>query len=443
MAAEENQSIYSATADSSSDNDLVTEYLHAMPSLMARGVFYALLLIFIAALVFAYIVKVDIVVKGQAVARPLAGIHKILADRDGYIAKVFIAEGQVVEKNTPLFLLRSQASISSSVKVDELQKIIPLKEQFYNTKIAIAEEQQTFIEKNYRNKLEESELKQKRNKLTLDSLELEISFRKLEIERWTRQVDYLKKMLDRGAVSVNEYNEGESRLRTTELDHKKSQADREIAVKDKEIIDGEITAIKSTYQKEKSINKSEIANLEREKESTLENLRSELKTNSSLLAVQNGYAAPEANNQAAGNMILASQAGTVLELFFKNNGDYIKTSDLLCTLVPSGSPLYMDISVSNADIGLIRDGMEIKYKFDAFPYMDYGVLAGDVASIAPSAIQKEGTTNFVYQVRGNLKQNNFLYQNKDYPVKAGMTAIAELVTERKTILACLLKGLKR
>lgn len=98
----------------------------------------------------------------------------------------------------------------------------------------------------------------------------------------------------------------------------------------------------------------------------------------------------------------------------------------------------MDISVANRDIGFIEEEMDIKYKFDAFPYMDYGVIKGKVSAIAPSAVENE-KLGFVYQIQGSLDSLSFEIEGKQYPIKVGMTATAEIVTERNTIFTMLFK----
>jgi HlyD family secretion protein len=85
--------------------------------------------------------------------------------------------------------------------------------------------------------------------------------------------------------------------------------------------------------------------------------------------------------------------------------------------------------------------MEIKYKFDAFPYTDYGTLHGKVLLISPSAVEDK-VQSFVYHVQGTLDQTYFEIKRKKYFIKAGMTATAELITEKKSIFAMLFRKVK-
>jgi len=113
-------------------------------------------------------------------------------------------------------------------------------------------------------------------------------------------------------------------------------------------------------------------------------------------------------------------------------------TDLLCTIVPAGTPLYVDVRVANRDIAFIEKDMTVKFKFDAFPYREYGFLNGRVASISPSAIEDKNL-GYVYQVQGALDTAPYDIKGKRYGVKPGMTAVADIVTERKTVFSMIFK----
>ena len=140
-------------------------------------------------------------------------------------------------------------------------------------------------------------------------------------------------------------------------------------------------------------------------------------------------------------IVRAPREGTVIKLFIKNPGNYVEKFDLLCTILPAQSQFFMDILVTNQDIGFIEKDMQIKYKFDAFPYTDCGLLYGRVTSI-PSAAVEDKRFGPVYHVKGTLGVACFDIRGKSYSLKAGMTATAELVRERKSIFSILFTRLR-
>ena len=113
--------------DFPSENFFVTEHLQRMPNIFSRGLVYIVVLVLLTAFVYSVLARIDIVAESKSVARPTTHKIRILSGRNGYIEKIFISEGQAVEENMPLFLIRSKEAITYLSKVEELHHSIPLK----------------------------------------------------------------------------------------------------------------------------------------------------------------------------------------------------------------------------------------------------------------------------------------------------------------------------
>ena len=284
--------------ESPSENYLVVEHLQRMPTIFSRGVLYLIVLVLVSGLIYSLLAEIDIVATCRAVARPASPRTEIHAQTDGYIEKILVSEGQVVEKDAPLFYMQSQGAL------------IPKRD------MTLLEEE--FI-----------------------------------------------------AGELGEQEDSGSKKVLTER-----------AMKNREWI---------------------------------------------------------AENRVW--IVSAESAGVVEKLYLRSEGEYVREADPLCTILPINAPLYIDITVANRDIGFIEEDMEIKYKFDAFPYTDYGLLRGKVVAVAPSAVE-DSTYGLTYRVRGTLDTPRFTINGKRYPIKPGMTATAEMVRERKSIFSLLFKKLK-
>jgi len=277
--------------ESPSENYLVVEHLQRMPTIFSRGVLYLIVLVIVSGLIYSLLAEIDIVATCRAVARPASPRTEIHAQTDGYIEKILVSEGQVVEKDAPLFHMQSQG-------------------------VLIPKRDMTLLEEEFI------------------------------------------------AGELGEQEESGSKKVLTER-----------AMKNREWI------------------------------------------------------------------VSAESAGVVEKLYLRSEGEYVREADPLCTILPINAPLYMDITVTNRDIGFIEEDMEIKYKFDAFPYTDYGLLRGKVVAVAPSAIE-DSTFGLAYRVRGTLDTPRFTINGKRYPIKPGMTATAEMVRERKSVFSLLFKKLR-
>jgi multidrug efflux pump subunit AcrA (membrane-fusion protein) len=338
--------------ESPSENALVAEHLRKMPPLFARGLVYLLVAVIVVALVYSFFGSVDIVVECPAVARPVSGEVRVLSDRTGYLQSVFVAEGQEVAKNDPLFHIRAREPLERRAEV--------------------------------------SRIKLEQTRSALNSLDSDLAFWEREVQRAAQELSSLEDLLKSGIVSGKEVLDTRSRLEKAQTEVKKLRAQREISLNEIKILESQISG--DVEESEKTIR--------------------------------------------------AESPGVVLELFFRNPGDYIRDSDLLCTIVPVGTPLSVDIKVANKDIGFIEKGMIIKFKFDAFPFREYGFLSGRVVSVSPSSVDDK-KLGYVYDVQGALDQAHYDIRGKRYPVKPGMTGVAEIVTEKKTFFSMLFKPFRK
>ncbi len=238
--------------------------------------------------------------------------------------------------------------------------------------------------------LEVKRLKLQQNKSALASIDSDIAFLQNEIKRLSKEVASLESLQKSGIVSAKDTESARSQLEKARTDAQKLVAQRDITLSENKILESEMA--RETEESQKTIR--------------------------------------------------AQKAGIIAELNFKNTGVYVRESELLCTMVPADSPMAMDIRIVNRDIGFIEKNMTVKYKFDAFPYQDYGMLMGKVSAIPPSAVEDQ-KLGFVYIVQATLDKAYFEIRGKEYPIKVGMTARAEVVTEKKTIFSTLFKSAKK
>ena len=92
--------------DSPSKNYLVIEALQRMPPLFSRGLLYLVVAALVSGLLYSLFSEIDMVTKCRAVAIPATHQLSIPTEESGYVERVFVFEGQLVEKNTPLFSIR-------------------------------------------------------------------------------------------------------------------------------------------------------------------------------------------------------------------------------------------------------------------------------------------------------------------------------------------------
>ncbi len=109
--------------------------------------------------------------------------------------------------------------------------------------------------------------------------------------------------------------------------------------------------------------------------------------------------------------------------------------------------------VSGEDVGLVRLGMPVRIRFDAYDYQKYGVLQGHVSYIAPDSQatppaaggQGEGrpVPRLAFLVRVELHAGQVGRGEVEGPVKLGLGGTAEIITDSESLLAIFLKRLRQ
>ncbi len=432
---EEGEVIAVVPLQSPSENFLVLEHLRKMPSIFARGLLYVILLIISASLAFSLLCRIDIVVECPSVARPTSHKTKIHSDRDGYVEGIFIKEGEPVNASDPLYVIKSGEVTSLHSKIDGLTQSIPLKTEYYDTKIFSMTEQLSYLEKKMENSLKTRRLKLDQNQMTLASIAVDVAYWQEQKKGLAVEFANIKMLYEKKLYSYPLFNAVKSRLEQARAEMEKLDKKREIALDENLIIEAEVQEIKDDHTNKKATLENELKNCRIERDTTVKALQKELDLTKNLLALKkNGSKRDGAQGRGDSDIIRANKAGTIFEIFVKNRGEYVRESDLLLTIIPENSPLYMDIEVANKDIGFISEKMKIRYKIDAFPHIDYGVLRGEVISVSPSAVN-DSSSGPTYRIKGSIIEPFFTIKEKKYKVKAGMTATAELITKNKSIFS--------
>jgi membrane fusion protein, hemolysin D len=155
--------------------------------------------------------------------------------------------------------------------------------------------------------------------------------------------------------------------------------------------------------------------------------------------------------------------GVVQQLAIHTVGGVVTPAQTLLVVVPSDSRLEIEAMVSNRDIGFVHAGQEAEIKIDTFNFTRYGLLHGQVLSVSQDAIVRDrkqdrtddrefGTTNessepkgqeLNYTARISLDRTRMQIDGRVVNLSPGMAATVEIKTGSRTILSYLLSPLLR
>jgi hemolysin D len=147
--------------------------------------------------------------------------------------------------------------------------------------------------------------------------------------------------------------------------------------------------------------------------------------------------------------------GLVQRVDVTTTGGVVTPAQSLVTIVPDGTPLIVEASLSNEDIGYVRAGQDVDVKVDTFPFQKYGTLKGKLIWISPDADEKSqgnddskggassgksspdpksSKPSYVYKVHIRPDNTNFVVDGKTTPIQAGMTVQADITTDHRRII---------
>jgi hemolysin D len=155
--------------------------------------------------------------------------------------------------------------------------------------------------------------------------------------------------------------------------------------------------------------------------------------------------------------------GTVQQLAVHTIGGVVTPGQVLLILVPLDSPLEIEATVANRDIGFIHGGEEVEIKVDTFNFTRYGMLNGRVISVSQDAVMREKRGDkgadkakgsetsssepqgeeLGYVARISLDRAQMQIGDKMVKLAPGMAVTAEIKTGSRTIISYLLSPLLR
>jgi adhesin transport system membrane fusion protein len=133
--------------------------------------------------------------------------------------------------------------------------------------------------------------------------------------------------------------------------------------------------------------------------------------------------------------------GTVKEIKLRTIGGVIKPGEDLMEIVPIEDTLLVEAQIRTSDRGFIKEGQPATVKFDTYDYSIYGGLKATVEFISTDAIedQSSGKKERYFRVRLRTERNYLGEENNPLSIGPGYTATAEILTDKKTVLAYLMK----
>lgn len=152
----------------------------------------------------------------------------------------------------------------------------------------------------------------------------------------------------------------------------------------------------------------------------------------------------------------APQDGVAKDLATHTIGTVVSPGTVLLSLVPSRESLVAEVMVRNDDVGFIHPHQKVKLKLATFPFQKYGMLDGEVQTVAPDTGENgeaaggannkahtDRAAGQVYRAIVAVKRQALVADGVSHPLVAGMQVIAEINQGQRTVMEYLLSPLRK
>ena len=152
----------------------------------------------------------------------------------------------------------------------------------------------------------------------------------------------------------------------------------------------------------------------------------------------------------------APQAGIVKDVVTHSIGTVVSPGTVLLSIVPEHEPLVAEIMIKNDDVGFVYPQQKVKVKLAAYPFVDYGMMEGEVARIqadsnsnSQSQSQTKGQSGnqqpqpSTYKAIVTLKYQVLESNGKQLKLMPGMQVVAEIHQGNRTVMNYLLSPISK
>ena len=143
--------------------------------------------------------------------------------------------------------------------------------------------------------------------------------------------------------------------------------------------------------------------------------------------------------------IKAPVSGIVFDLKPKNVGYSAQMTESILKIVPTGD-IEAKLEIPSADIGFVKEGMDVDLSIDSFPASDFGVLTGKINRIGSDSLKpnpQENRPGFAYPASVQLTSQFLKVKDgNELDLKVGMTLTANIKLRKVSYIQLLLSTFK-
>jgi len=396
-------------------------------------------LFFAAAIGWMSWAEVDVVIRGSGKVSPASQVQNLQSLEGGIISEILVLEGQEVQAGQPLIKI-SDVAFSSSfeenrlLSMELLARSYRLNAEAFDLEFKAPEDvskeapqlvksEKSLFDSN-RQQLRETlsglEEKTRQQQSALREAQSKQAQLKKSLQLVKKEIEIKKPLKDRGIISEVEF---------LQLQQREAE------------LEGEIEGVKLSVPRIESTIEEARFNKQKEKLNFQNNAKKELnEVNAEIGRIQETQEALQ--DRVKRTTLRSPVNGIVQRLYVNTIGGVISPGVSIMDIVPLDDALLVELHIKPADIAYVSVGQFARLKFSAYDFAIHGSLQGIVTFVSADTVTNDdGESFFVVRVKPG---KSFLGARAgDLPVKIGMTAEADIITDKKTILSYLTEPVHR
>ncbi|XOV88609.1 MAG: HlyD family secretion protein [Pseudomonadota bacterium] len=143
--------------------------------------------------------------------------------------------------------------------------------------------------------------------------------------------------------------------------------------------------------------------------------------------------------------VAAPVSGTVSAVLVQP-GQQVLASESVLTVVPDGTRLYARLRIPSRAVGFLAPGQNVNLLYDAFPHQQFGSFPATLINISDHAMLPREELGIrvpepFFLARARLSSQFVVAYGEQIPLKSGMALKADVILDRRTLMAWLLEPL--
>jgi HlyD family secretion protein len=452
------------------------------PRSWSRAILWLLLLVTTGTIIWAYFAKIEEAIPAQGKLEPQASVKAVQIPVNGVVKELMVKEGQRVKAGEVLVRLDPTTAKAEVKSLEKVRTSLIQEKQFYEAQLGQAGttslDAVTTISPQMLSLTKSRGALIAENQLLQSQLDGGSSGMALTREQQERLQSETAELASRTAMARSSVGQLQEQLNATTVRLESAQQTLDINQK---ILDdltplaevGGISRIQVLKQKQEAqTNRSQVKELRKEQErlrwaiaeaqAKVQNTQAvtrkdnttqisgnlqriaEIDTQLTKAIVDNNKRIAEIDSQIsqAQQILKYSEVrspvdGTVFDLKVSGPG-YVANPNInepILKIVP-GDGLVAKVSITNQDIGFIREGMPVDVRVDSFPFSEFGDIKGEVTLIGSDALPPtEAQPYYTFPAKIRLDRQTLLANGREIPLQSGMSVSANIKIRSRTVMS--------